>query len=77
MLKKQMQSILGNKIKIIAQEELLPKKLKSYLVKHREITKKLSKNKKFELLVTKKSKSYEKISEEWFGVKTKPELIKL
>jgi glutamate racemase len=77
MLKQQIQDILGLKIKIIAQEELLPKKLKMYLYKHKEITKKLSKNKKFELLVTKFNKPYQKLSQEWFGAKTKPELIKL
>ena len=53
MLKKEIQKILGSKIKIIAQEDILPEKLKSYLLKHKEIEKKLSKNKKFEILVTK------------------------
>ena len=69
MLKKQIQNILGSKIKIIAQEELLSKKLKSYLIKHKEITKKLSKNKKFELLVTKANRRYKKLALEWFGKK--------
>jgi glutamate racemase len=77
MLKEQIQNILGLKIKIIAQEDLLPKKLKNYLLKHKEITKKLSKNNKFELLVTKLNERYKKLSYEWFGAKTKPRLIQL
>ncbi|MBI3888366.1 glutamate racemase [Candidatus Nomurabacteria bacterium] len=77
MLKKEIQNILGKKIKIIAQEDILPGKLKSYLAKHKEITKKLGKSKKFEILVTKSSRRYEKLSREWFGAKTKPKLINL
>jgi glutamate racemase len=77
MLKKEIQNILGKKIKIIAQEDLLPEKLRNYLLRHKEIEKKLSRNKKFEILVTKMSKRYEKLSREWFGGKIKPKLIKL
>jgi glutamate racemase len=75
-IKNDIQKILGKKIKIIAQEELLPKKLQSYLAKHTEIQKQLSKNRTFELLVTKSSKRYEKLSSEWFG-KVTPKLIKI
>jgi len=77
MLKKQIQNILGKKIKIIAQEELLPDKIENYLTKHKEIRKKLSKDGKFELLVTKLDERYKKLAREWFGSKIKPELIKL
>lgn len=76
MLKKEIQNILGRKIKIIAQEELLPKKLESYLSKHGEIRKKLSKNKKFEILLTKFAPRYDKLAREWFG-KVKPKLVNL
>jgi glutamate racemase len=76
-LKQKIHNILGLKIKIIAQENLLPRKLKSYLVKHKEITKKLSKNKKFEFLVTKLNKPYEKLAHEWFGKKTKIKLVNI
>jgi glutamate racemase len=77
MLKEQIQNILGPNTKIVAQEELLPKKLKNYLFRHKEITKKISRNKKFDLLVTKLNKSYETLSKEWFGSEVKPKLIKL
>lgn len=81
MLKKQIQNILGLKIKILAQEDLLPKKLQSYLLKHKEIRKRLSKNKnqnkKFEILLTKVSDRYIKLSHKWFGGKIKPKFIKL
>jgi glutamate racemase len=76
MLKRQMQNILGKKIKIIAQEDLLPKKLESYLSKHGEIRKKLSQNKKFEILLTKSSERYKKLAYKWFG-KVKPKLVRL
>ena len=77
MLKKEIQKILGKKVKIIAQEDLIPEKLKNYLMRHKEIRKKLSKNKNFEILVTKLDKRYEKLSREWFGGKVKPKLIQL
>ena len=77
MLKKEIQKTLGKKTKIIAQEDLLPGKLKNYLFRHKEIEKKLSKNKKFELLVTKTNERYKKLSSEWFGVKTKIKLVQL
>ena len=67
--------ILNSKIKIIAQEDIVPKKLQNYLSRHGEIRKKLSKNKKFEILVTKSNERYEKLSGEWFGKKVKPKLI--
>jgi glutamate racemase len=77
MLKKEIQKILGSKIKIIAQEDLLPEKLKSYLLKHKEIEKKLSKNKKFEILVTKLNDRYKNLAREWFGGKIKIKLVQL
>ncbi|MFA5792000.1 MAG: glutamate racemase [Candidatus Paceibacterota bacterium] len=77
MLKKQIKDILGSKIKIIAQEDLLPRKLQSYLLKHKEIRKRLSRNKKFEILVTKVNERYGKLSRIWFGGKIKPKLVSL
>ena len=76
-LKKEIKKILGNKVKIIAQEDLLPKKLHNYLLKHKEINKKLSKNKKFEILVTKKNHCYLELSQKWFGKGVKPKLVSL
>ena len=56
LLKKEIKKILGAKIKIIAQEDLLPKKLKIYLKHHTEIREKLSINPR-----------YKKLALSWFG----------
>ena len=77
MLKKEIQEILNKKVKLIAQEDLLPAKLKNYLFRHTEIEKKLYRNKKFEILVTKTSERYKKLATLWFGEKTKIELVNL
>ena len=74
--KKEIRAILPKNIKIISQDELIPKKLKEYFVRHGEIEKKLSKKGKVKILVTDITKNVEKLTREWFG-KTKPELIKL
>ena len=67
LLKKEIKKILGAKIKIIAQEDLLPKKLKIYLKHHTEIREKLSKNKTIKLFVTKINPRYKKLALSWFG----------
>ncbi len=63
-------------IKLISQDEIIPKKLKDYLERHKEVTKKLSKNKTVKILVTDVTKNIEKLSKKWFG-KIKPKLINL
>lgn len=75
--KKQIQKILGPKVKIIAQEDLLPKKIKNYLSKHKEIRTQLSKNHDFKIYLTKTNERYKKLSSEWFGKNAKPKLVKL
>ncbi len=65
----------GKNIKIISQDEIVPKKLKEYFERHPEITKKLAKNKKAKILVTDMTKNVEKLTKEWFGKNTKPELV--
>jgi len=77
MLKKEIQEILGKKVKIIAQENLIPQKLKTYLSKHKEISKKLSRKGRFELLVTKLSPGYNKLALDWFARSVKPKVISL
>ncbi|MEK7572246.1 MAG: glutamate racemase [Patescibacteria group bacterium] len=67
----------GEKIKVLSQDEIIPKKLKDYLLRHPEIEKKLAKNRKAKILVTDITKNIVKLSKKWFGKNTKPELIKL
>ena len=70
-------SILPVKIKLIAQDEFIPQKLKDYLERHHEIKKKLSKNGKADILFTDKTETTDKLTREWFGENTKTKLINL
>ena len=75
--KNEIKKILGPKVKIISQDEIIPKKLKEYFARHPEITKKLAKNGKAKILVTDVTPNIIKLSGKWFGEKTKPELVNL
>lgn len=75
-IKNSARGTLDKNIKIISQDEIVPKKLKDYLERHPEIAKKLSKNKTVKILVTDLTQSVQKLSQKWFG-KAKPKLIKL
>jgi len=75
--KKEIKKILGSKIKVISQDEIIPKKLKEYLGRHSEIESLLSKNKSAKILVTDITKNVEKLSKEWFGKNTKPKFVQL
>ncbi|MCX6747429.1 MAG: glutamate racemase [Candidatus Nomurabacteria bacterium] len=73
--KKNIQKIVGKKIKVISQDEIIPKKLKEYLKRHSEISTQLSKGKTAKILVTDMTDSMVKLSEKWFGKDAKPEVI--
>jgi glutamate racemase len=75
--KSEFKKLLPRGVKLISQDEIVPKKLKNYLLRHPEIENKLAKNKKAKILVTDMTKNVLKLSKEWFGDKTKPELINL
>jgi glutamate racemase len=70
------EKILGPRVKVISQDKLLPRKLKSYLTKHSEIERKLSKNGKLTLLVTKASPLYSRMLKDWFGEEYKLKVVK-
>ncbi len=67
----------NNSIKIISQDEIIPKKLKNYLKNHPKIEKNISKKGQAKILVTDITKNVEKLSKKWFGKNTKPELVNL
>ncbi len=75
--KSEIRKIVGKKVKIISQDEIVPKKLKEYFERHPEITKKLAKNKMARILVTDITKNVEKLTSQWFGRDVRPELVKL
>lgn len=73
---KKFKKIKSKKIKILSQDEIIPQKLKKYLERHREITKKLSCNRDVKILVTDKTKVVGELAKKWFG-KVKPKLISI
>lgn len=74
-LKKEIREIVGSKIKIISQDEIIPKKLKDYLARHKEI--KLSKKGSMKILFTDITPTVEELSRKWFGKDTKISLVKI
>lgn len=73
----QIKKLLLKNVKLISQDEIIPKKLRDYFMRHPEISKKLSKNHTAKILVTDITKNVEKLTQKWFGKNAKPELIKL
>lgn len=76
-LKKEIKGIVGSKVRVISQDEIIPEKLKEYLSRHSEIEKKLTKSKKIKILFTDITPTVEKLSKKWFGGNIKTKLIKL
>lgn len=74
--KQEIKKLLPKGVKIISQDEIIPKKLKNYFERHPEIEKKLSKKHKVKILVTDKTQTVEKLTQKWFG-NIKPQLISL
>lgn len=63
--------ILGNNIKLIAEEDIVPEKLTTYLDRHPEITRKIGTHGTCALLVTDLNDHYKKTAATWFGAETK------
>jgi len=74
--KKEIRKMAGRKIKIISQDEIVPKKFKNYLIRHPEIEKSIGKNGKVKILITDETARIDHLTRAWFG-KVKPTLIKL
>ena len=74
--KKQIKKALGNKTRIVSQDEIVPPKLKNYLARHPEIEKQLSKNRTAKILGTDETETIDKLAQKWFGG-VKPKLISL
>src|SRR5690606_11315624 len=66
-IKKQISQILGNKVNVVAQEDILPNKLKKYLVAHKELRAKLESNHRISLQLTKSNPRYASLAHSWFG----------
>jgi glutamate racemase len=70
LVKAEVKLLLGPSVRILAQEEVIPKKLQLYLKNHLEIRRCLTKNHKVSLLVTKNSPQYKTLAKKWFGALT-------
>ncbi len=57
-LKSEIRKIIGNDISLLAQDEIIPKKLKLYLENHPEIADKISRHAKSEFIVSDITKNY-------------------
>jgi len=68
-LKRGVKGIMGKKVAIISQDEIIPDKLADYLKRHHEITQKVSKKGKREFWVTSKSGNFDKVAARLFGKK--------
>ncbi len=66
-LEKQIQKIIGPKIKIISGSELIGKKLKNYLSKHKELEKKLGMGRARVFYSTKLTANFTKLGSKFFG----------
>lgn len=70
-LKKMVQKIVGPKIKVVSQDEIIPKKLANYLARHREITEKIFQTGKIIFETTDLAPDFCQTAKKWFGQKIK------
>lgn len=76
-LKREVKGLMGKKIEVISQDEIIPGKLVDYLKRHSEFEKKLAKHRKREFLVTALNKNFADVAARLFGRKLKLKLINL
>ncbi len=66
-LKREIKKILPKNVKIISQEEIVPRKFKEYLARHPEITKQISKKKDLRIVITEETSNLKVLIRKWFG----------
>jgi len=77
LIKKNIQKIVGSRVKIICEAEETAVKLKKYFYKHPEIEKKLSKEFRRDLYITDLNKRYQKMADWFLGGRNKLNLVAL
>lgn len=77
MLKRKIEAMVGLRVSVLSQNDIIPIKLKLYLKKHFEIDKLLSKNSSRQIFVTDMTPYYKKLAGQWFEESAKLKLIKL
>ncbi|OGE79472.1 MAG: glutamate racemase [Candidatus Doudnabacteria bacterium RIFCSPHIGHO2_01_FULL_46_14] len=68
-LKKQINRLVGNKVKIISEADIVPKKLAEYLRRHKKIANKISLNRAVQFYSTGQINKFEKLGSKFFGKK--------
>jgi glutamate racemase len=66
-LKSTIKKALPKNIRVISQDEIIPKKLKKYLENHPGIERKLSKKSSIKIVVTDKTQNMDRLIRKWFG----------
>ena len=66
LLEDKIQNIVGEEVKVINQENIIPQKLKDYLSRHKEIDDMLSKNSSIEFYVTKETTHIHELATLWY-----------
>lgn len=69
-LKKEIKKIMSKNsknLKIISQDEIVPKRLKEYLIEHKEIAERLSRDKSMKILVTDKTQNIDRLVKRWLS----------
>ncbi|HVY67658.1 MAG TPA: glutamate racemase [Patescibacteria group bacterium] len=76
-LKSRIKRLLGPKVSLICQNELLPGKLADYLRRHPELERKLGKNGRRDFLITESGKSFTAMASRLFGRRLHLKTVKL
>lgn len=74
-IKNEIRRKLGNHVRVISQDEIIPSKLQDYLDRHPEIKSRLSKNFEYQFLVTDLTKSFNELASQLFVDKINLKLI--
>lgn len=75
-LKTLVKNTVGKKVLVLSQDEIIPKKLKDYLRRHKEIKNKISSSKLKKFFVTEMNKNFNQVAKRLFGKKIKFETAK-
>jgi glutamate racemase len=67
LLKNPLREHFGDSLSIISQDEVIPKKLADYLLKHNEITSRLSNTGKRSIFLTEHRRDYDRLTAEFLG----------
>lgn len=77
LLKKEIKKIMPKKVKIISQEEIIPKRLKEYFSRHKEITGKLSRDGNIKIVATNETQNMNRLVKKWFGENKRATIVNL